>query len=250
MEVHHHSHIPTSREKKWTHYFWEFLMLFLAVTLGFFVENQREHYIENKREIKYIQSFYEDLSADERDLQSNINFLISQAQQADSLHSLMKNITTKQPANIIYMYLRGVTRGTAGLLYPNDKTIVQLRNAGGMRLIKNKMVSDSMAVYYREIELIRVLNQEGMISKANLRERSIPLLNADDYVRIVDSTSTIINPAETIYLRQADPEIINSCLIEVNRIKTLNSGLAIRIRRLRERAGRIKDFIKKEYHLK
>jgi hypothetical protein len=36
MEVHAHPH--TSR-KKWTHYFWEFFMLFLAVTLGFFVEN-------------------------------------------------------------------------------------------------------------------------------------------------------------------------------------------------------------------
>ena len=247
MEVHQHTHTP---RKKWTHYFWEFLMLFLAVTLGFFVENQREHYIENQREKKYIQSFYEDLTADERDLQSNINFLRSQSQQADSLHLLMKNITTKQPANIVYMYLRGVTRGTAGLLYPNDKTIVQLRNAGGMRLIKSKSVSDSMAVYYREIEIIQVISQEGMINKANLRERSIPLLNADDYTKIVDSASVIINPAETIYLRQADPEIINSCLIEVNRIKALNAGLAIRIQRLRERAGRIKAFINQEYKLK
>jgi hypothetical protein len=38
MEVHQHSHTP---RKKWHHYFWEFLMLFLAVTLGFLVENQR-----------------------------------------------------------------------------------------------------------------------------------------------------------------------------------------------------------------
>ena len=42
------------------------------------------------------------------------------------------------------MYLRGITRSSAGLLYPNDRTIVQLRNAGGMRLIRNKSVSDSM----------------------------------------------------------------------------------------------------------
>jgi hypothetical protein len=247
MEVHAHSH--TAR-KKWTHYFWEFLMLFLAVTLGFFVENQREHFIENKRERQYIQSFYEDLTADERDLQSNTNFLRAQARQADSLHALMKNITTKQPANLVYMYLRGVIRGTAGLLYPNDKTIVQLRNAGGMRLIKNKGVSDSMALYYREVELIRVLSQEGQVNKASLREKSTPLLNADDYAKVVDSNSAIINPSETIYLRQADPEVINSCLIEVNRIKTLNGGIAIRIQRLKERAARIKDFIKKEYHLK
>ena len=137
MEVHQHSH--TAR-KKWTHYFWEFFMLFLAVTLGFFVENQREHYIEHKREKQYIQSFYEDLPADELDLESNIEYLIGQAKAADSLQLLLKDITTKQPANRIYMYLREITRGSAGLLYPNDRTIVQLRNAGGMRLIKNKNV--------------------------------------------------------------------------------------------------------------
>ncbi|HET6767540.1 MAG TPA: hypothetical protein VFH08_09085, partial [Chitinophagaceae bacterium] len=125
-----------------------------------------------------------------------------------------------------------------------------LRNAGGMRLIKNKMVADSMAVYYREIGLIGVLSQEGMIIKANIREKSIALMNADDFAKIVDSTSTIINPGETIYLRRADPEIINGCLIEVNRIKALNKGLAVRIQRLIERAGRIKAFIKQEYNLK
>src|SRR5688500_20355105 len=98
MEVHHHSH--TAR-KKWTHYFWEFFMLFLAVTLGFFVENQREHYIEGQREKKYIQSFYEDLTADERDLEININFLRAQKVEADSLQLLMKNLDIKQPANQI-----------------------------------------------------------------------------------------------------------------------------------------------------
>jgi hypothetical protein len=107
-----------------------------------------------------------------------------------------------------------------------------------------------MALYYREVELVQVLSQEGQVNKASLREKSIPLLNADDYAKIVDSNSAIINPSENIYLRQADPEVINSCLIEVNRIKTLNGGIAIRIQRLKERAGRIKDFIKREYHLK
>jgi hypothetical protein len=43
MEVHTHTH--TAR-KKWTHYFWEFLMLFLAVFCGFGVENFCEHQIK------------------------------------------------------------------------------------------------------------------------------------------------------------------------------------------------------------
>jgi hypothetical protein len=37
MEVHHHGHIHEN--KKWKEYLFEFLMIFLAVTLGFFVEN-------------------------------------------------------------------------------------------------------------------------------------------------------------------------------------------------------------------
>lgn len=61
MEVHQHTH---TERKKWFHYFWEFLMLFFAVTLGFFVENQREHYIEHKRGLQYIRSFVEDLKTD------------------------------------------------------------------------------------------------------------------------------------------------------------------------------------------
>jgi hypothetical protein len=45
MEVHHHSHHP----KKWKEYITEFLMLFLAVSLGFMAENIREHQIEKHR---------------------------------------------------------------------------------------------------------------------------------------------------------------------------------------------------------
>ncbi len=41
MEVHHHSHKP----KKWKEYISEFLMLFLAVSLGFLAENIREEQI-------------------------------------------------------------------------------------------------------------------------------------------------------------------------------------------------------------
>ena len=41
MEVHHHSHHP----KKWKEYLTEFLMLFLAVSMGFVAENLREKHV-------------------------------------------------------------------------------------------------------------------------------------------------------------------------------------------------------------
>ena len=57
MEVHAHTH--TAR-KKWTHYLWEFLMLFLAVFCGFLAEYQLEHKIEKEKGMQYISSFYEE----------------------------------------------------------------------------------------------------------------------------------------------------------------------------------------------
>ena len=66
MEVHHHP-IPigshTSR-KKWTHYFWEFLMLFLAVFCGFLAENFREHKVEGLRAKEFARSLIQDLNND------------------------------------------------------------------------------------------------------------------------------------------------------------------------------------------
>ena len=61
MEVHAHTH--TAR-KKWTHYLWEFLMLFLAVFCGFLAEYKLEHVIEHQREKEYANALYEELLAD------------------------------------------------------------------------------------------------------------------------------------------------------------------------------------------
>src|ERR1700752_1669296 len=68
MEVHANSHLASGEthtaRKKWTHYFWEFLMLFLAVFCGFLAENFREHQVEHQREKQYMITMLEDLKAD------------------------------------------------------------------------------------------------------------------------------------------------------------------------------------------
>ncbi len=47
MEVHHH---PKAEKKNFKEYFLEFLMIFLAVTMGFFAESLREHIVDGERE--------------------------------------------------------------------------------------------------------------------------------------------------------------------------------------------------------
>src|SRR5215204_283712 len=131
MEVHQHTHTP---RKKWTHYFWEFLMLFLAVTLGFFVENQREHYIENKREKQYMFSLIKDLEQDLTNIDVGIKVNRATILKSDSLIKLLSagNFST-QTARIYFLGRYGSLRG---FVYPTDGTLQQLKNAGGFRMIQ------------------------------------------------------------------------------------------------------------------
>ena len=71
MEVH-HPHHPTHK-KKWSEYIIEFIMLFTAVTLGFFAENLREGFIQKEKGERYLQQLLIDLKQDT----AKINFCLN-----------------------------------------------------------------------------------------------------------------------------------------------------------------------------
>src|SRR5215510_156880 len=104
MEVHHHSHPSTGsgHRKKWTHYFWEFLMLFLAVFCGFLAEYQLEHQIEKDREKQFIRSFIEDLKTDTAAISKNLLFRQTKRNQLDSLIELLSEQKIKGYENELY----------------------------------------------------------------------------------------------------------------------------------------------------
>jgi len=134
MEVHHHSH--TAR-KKWTHYFWEFLMLFLAVFCGFLAENQREHMIEHRREKRYMVSLVEDLKNDSAFLSLSINKLIPyHLRWLDSTLHLFKSSDLKGKDRLIYQaFMLGTAWGYN--FHPTERTLSQLHTEG-FHLIRNK----------------------------------------------------------------------------------------------------------------
>src|SRR5215204_6087674 len=107
MEVHHHPH--TAR-KKWTHYFWEFLMLFLAVTLGFLVENQREHYVEHLREKQYVKSLYDDFKVDTFTLQRTYDEKKWTLAKMDSVQQILKSGKITQNNELVYYFEKFLTK--------------------------------------------------------------------------------------------------------------------------------------------
>lgn len=165
MEVHHHSH---HGKKKWTDYFWEFLMLFLAVFAGFLAEYQLEHIIEHQKEEKYIQSLIVDLKTDTADIKSVIAFNITKFHGLDSLASLLNKqfiseVDEKRLYDLNKLYASNIN--TMGF---NDRTIRQLLSSGNLRLIGNQAVSDSIINYYGDAKE-NVLGQEKLYSDMSLR---------------------------------------------------------------------------------
>src|SRR5258705_987229 len=69
METHAH-HLHKAPGKNFWHYFFEFLMLFIAVFAGFLAENQREHIVEKNRARQFLQSMQLDVEDNMKHLDS------------------------------------------------------------------------------------------------------------------------------------------------------------------------------------
>ena len=142
MEVHAHTHTP---RKKWTHYFWEFLMLFLAVFCGFLAENQREHLIEHQREEQYMNTMLEDLKADIPLLNSTIKDWNEVNKSIDSVTDAISFPLDRTDLPKVYRHINGALNYWS-FMY-NDRTITQLKNSGGFRLVRNKTVANKIIAY-------------------------------------------------------------------------------------------------------
>jgi hypothetical protein len=143
MEVHHSHHLD--HKKKWSEYLLEFLMLFLAVFLGFTAENIREHKIERHREADYIKGLLQNLKDDTTNLNHTIPVLITRIQKLDSIIRLSKaDLSTAENLKLITRlnwdasYYTNFTANTA--------TLSQLRS-GNLRLIQKEHAADSILKY-------------------------------------------------------------------------------------------------------
>ncbi len=148
MEVHAHSHTP---RKKWTHYLWEFLMLFLAVFCGFLAENKREHIVEHQREKQFMRSLAEDLETDTAELSKAILKTDSTARYADSVLFFLFSYKPGTQVPLKFSTLIGIA-GQRLTLINTDRTSAQLKNSGSMRLIRDKEVSDNILRYWKQID--------------------------------------------------------------------------------------------------
>jgi len=244
MEVHAHTH--TAR-KKWTHYFWEFLMLFLAVFCGFLAEYQLEHKIERDREKKFIQTFIEDLKTDTAQISRVLLFRKQKEERMDSLMELLSSGQIKGHENELYYFGRTLVRNA--MFNSNDRTITQLKSSGSLRLIRNEQAADSMMSYQGLVETIHINQEDDRTERRDAGPMLSRMFNPFVFDQMV-TIDGIKRPVGNPPLRSYDPAIQQDLAYYVHQLKGSNFLIQSRLALLKEKAKNTIELLKKEYHLK
>ena len=243
MEVHQHAH---SSRKKWTDYFWEFLMLFLAVFCGFLAEYQLEHVIERNREKEFIQTFIEDLKTDTTAIRRSIIFRKKKMEQMDSLMLLLSTQKIKGYEKDLYYFGRTLIR-TRGF-QSNDRTISQLKNSGSLRLIRNEQVADSMMSYQKLVETLVANQEDERLERFNNFPIISHIFNPFVFYKMVtiDGIKRLdYNPP----LRTYDTNLQLDLAFYIHQIKGSTFIIEARLELLNNRAINLLTLLKREYHL-
>ena len=246
MEVHHHTH--TDRIK-WTHYFWEFLMLFLAVFCGFLAEYQLEHKIEKDREKQYMRSMIKDLNTDLENISLSLGEKYSMTEIGDS---------------ITQAFIRGNYAGQTGMLYyrarvfstfkniflMTDGTLRQLKNSGGLRLIRKLVIVDSLQAYdnlYQQFLMSQQNESEYLMDYRDVMGKIFDLKIFDGMVKTYPD---IIMPDGNPPLFNTDKYLINEFLLRIHVAKRTKLAEIFYLHQLRAKASNLIIAIKKEYSIK
>ena len=250
MEVHHHAH--TSHGKKtWKNYFWEFLMLFLAVFCGFLAEYQLEHKIEHDREKQYIKTMVADMKEDEVKIKYSIIYCKTQVAAFDSiLQNIYHTPYTDSSLRVLYYLQRryAINKNTVSF---TKGTITQLKNSGGLRLIRNEAVADSIISYNEAFETTEYqADYFANIRLGKMNEFAIQLFD-NEYLINYDRNTVqgILKTKSKIELLNNDPKLVKEYANTVYFAKGTLSIYIELIKRLENRIPKMAMFLENKYPL-
>ncbi|MEK0422871.1 MAG: hypothetical protein RLZ95_781 [Bacteroidota bacterium] len=243
MEVHHHSHHP----KKWKEYITEFLMLFLAVSLGFFAENLRERQIEKHREISYLKNVHEDLQLDLKNIDNVMNQNTVRLQAMDTLFkSISDNIITNED---VYYYIRNLAlRAT---FESSHVGLDQIKSAGGLRMIKNPEIISGIQEYERSLDALEKLEnvRERTLEQARFKMAAVfePAISYEMLIHQGTGIMRFNRPQKANAIlqenKQAVKELLNLVSFGLNSNRYLNNNLA----KQKQNGQKLDSAILKEY---
>ncbi len=248
MEVHHHPDLH-HKPKKWKEYLLEFLMIFLAVTMGFIAENIREIISHGEIEKVYLKSLVQDVKDDIRTINDQQKIFDQRVILLDSLIEILDASAITQNTGNLYYYARLATKSNT--FSGNTRTFDQMKNTGGFRLIKNNEVAETIMSYYSILQQIKQLELTGEEGELNeYRKIAVQIFNADIFNQINSTSMNLVTrPSDNPPLRTNDKKLLGDLAGWVHYIKNTRIGIYQYKKDLLEKGEILIRQIQKEYNL-
>jgi hypothetical protein len=160
-EVHYH---PKVENKNLKEYLLEGLMIFIAVTLGFFAESLREHLGDKAKEKEYVSSLVRELKNDTLQYRKSLNTITFLNSVLDSLYF---NVKEANNFNYVLVGRWNTPINTIRIDYkPTLATLEQMKSSGSLRLVANNSISNKILEYENFVKSILDAQQNSVLNAA------------------------------------------------------------------------------------
>jgi hypothetical protein len=260
MEVHSHAHPDSYRDhrKKWTNYFWEFIMLFLAVFCGFLAENIREHQVEYHRAKDFAESLVKDMQNDTAAILAQKKSAEIYITLADSLLSISQRRLEGRNAAEFSFYTRFMY-WTVPVAW-SRATFEQIKNSGSLRYFKNYQLLEKLMKYdglVNEIEgEFRNHQTRGNMLLNEIDEIIDPQIHHDLSTYMLATQDTMSQKTRESFFaadvkslenkREVIVKMLNMIVVQQRNLRFNNN----RLQRATGLANEVVNELEKEYHLK
>jgi hypothetical protein len=242
MEVHYHPELH-HQTKKFKEYFLEFLMIFLAVTLGFFAESLREHISEKEKAEVFARSLYADFKSDTASLHELIAFTESKIRALDSLEYFIQ--MPRGRINDSTLYIRILFLASTFQFDNINGTYEQIKNSGSLRFFDQSLVNLMNSYDATSLKLKLMEDWENKV----LFEQVLPKTSRMFNFSVFNDLKNKVSIKHEMYFREMDDGSVSILLNQSQTIKRLRERQLNQHKLSLQKANEILGELKKGYAL-
>jgi hypothetical protein len=242
MEVHHHPHVE---KKGFKAYFLEFLMIFLAVTMGFFAENIREKITEHSDAKEMAQSLIDDLKKDTTEIYFADSMMNNVVKSANAVITELNKPHSRQNDSLLQM--DGVWNLTTFNFFdPQMGTYEQIKNSGALRYFPQQLAT-KMTSYEVDKNYIGRLTDTYM---NYFSTELLPFCLKIENPRFFDAIQNKRPYDGVIFNPQLNDETLDMLYKQAYQISNYYSWYVSRMNKHKQLAIELMNALKKDYRLK
>lgn len=259
MEVHHHPDLH-HKEKPWKEYLLEGLMIFVAVTMGFFAESLREHIAKNEKEHQVIESLMRSIKKDTAKLADLINvYMPAHNRWADSAEKDINSLTLEGNERKVTMAI--INASNWNTYAPPEMALNVVKDAGAFDLVEKEKVKAELLSFSTNINeyikysafLTEVEHHVDTASTSFLSRKDQRILVAKLYLNNAKNSNGFVTiddiPAD-LKFKTYNKTVFLAYMRKLNQVDNLLNDALGEYKRIFAGERKLLDVLKEEYHLK